>query len=148
MMGRNSLIPPEQQSLIDRACNDLRAAFEETSLAKFRAARLSGAVKDVVQAILNDWVNTLAEKVARDDPVEIERFDDESPTHIKLTPAERQSSYSRQHWAEALISQLPDDHDGRNSWLLNYGVGNESCRMRERRGLYFDHEFNAVIEIR
>jgi hypothetical protein len=24
-------------------------------------------------------------------------------------------------WAEGLIRQLPVDHDGRNSWLLNYG---------------------------
>ena len=24
-------------------------------------------------------------------------------------------------WAEGLIRQLPTDHDGRNSWLLNYG---------------------------
>lgn len=40
---------------------------------------------------------------------------------IVLTPAEIQSKYSRVQWAEGLIRQLPEDHEGRNSWLLNYG---------------------------
>ncbi len=35
--------------------------------------------------------------------------------------AEQQSGYSRLEWAEDLIKQLPETHDGRNSWLLNYG---------------------------
>ena len=38
----------------------------------------------------------------------------------KVGPAEWQSKLSRVHWAEGLIRQLPDHHDGRNSWLLNY----------------------------
>ncbi|MDD5277705.1 MAG: hypothetical protein PHR16_16685 [Methylovulum sp.] len=41
-------------------------------------------------------------------------------THIKLRPAEITSGLDRVRWAELLIRQLPDDHDGRNSWLLNY----------------------------
>ncbi len=42
---------------------------------------------------------------------------------IKPEPqtAEQQSGYSRLEWAEDLIKQLPETHDGRNSWLLNYG---------------------------
>lgn len=40
---------------------------------------------------------------------------------IQLTPAEIQSGHDRVRWAEGLIKQLPDDHDGRNSWPLNYG---------------------------
>lgn len=40
---------------------------------------------------------------------------------IPLTPFEMQSNSSRVNWAEDLIRQLPEDHDGRNSWLLNYG---------------------------
>lgn len=39
---------------------------------------------------------------------------------IQLKPAEIQSGLSRVRWAEGLIRQLPGDHDGRNSWLLNY----------------------------
>ena len=42
---------------------------------------------------------------------------------IVLTPAEIQSRHDRVRWAEGLIRQLPDNHDGRNSWLLNYGYG-------------------------
>lgn len=40
---------------------------------------------------------------------------------IQLNPAELQSGLDRVYWAELLIKQLPEDHDGRNSWLLNYG---------------------------
>jgi len=40
---------------------------------------------------------------------------------IYLTKAEIQSGLSRVKWAELLIKQLPEEHEGRNSWLLNYG---------------------------
>lgn len=44
------------------------------------------------------------------------------PSHvIKLSPAEIQSKHDRVKWAEGLIRQLPANHDGRNSWLMNYG---------------------------
>jgi hypothetical protein len=42
------------------------------------------------------------------------------PTHIKLLKHEIQSNYDRVQWAEGLIKQLPETHEGRNSWLLNY----------------------------
>lgn len=45
----------------------------------------------------------------------------ESGSYINLTPHEIQSKHSRVKWAEGLIKQLPETHDGRNSWLLNYG---------------------------
>jgi hypothetical protein len=41
---------------------------------------------------------------------------------IRLTSQEIQSGLTRVRWAELLIKQLPSDHDGRNSWLLNYGT--------------------------
>lgn len=40
---------------------------------------------------------------------------------IELTAAERQSGLDRVRAAEGLIKQLPSDHDGRNTWLANYG---------------------------
>lgn len=43
------------------------------------------------------------------------------PAVIHLTPHEIQSGSTRVDWAEGLIRQLPETHDGRNSWLLNYG---------------------------
>lgn len=41
---------------------------------------------------------------------------------IRLTRAEVQSGFDRVRQAEALIRQLPSDHDGRNTWLMNYGT--------------------------
>ncbi len=43
---------------------------------------------------------------------------------IYLTKAEIQSGLNRVRWAELLIKQLPENHEGRNSWLLNYGSKN------------------------
>ena len=39
-----------------------------------------------------------------------------APPSTKLTPTDVR-------WAEDLIRQLPADHEGRNSWLLNFGTG-------------------------
>lgn len=44
------------------------------------------------------------------------------PRVIILAEDERQSGHDRVRWAEGLIRQLPANHDGRNSWLLNYGT--------------------------
>ena len=44
---------------------------------------------------------------------------------IYLTKAELESGFTRVQWAEALIKQLPKEHEGRNSWLLNYGKAQE-----------------------
>ena len=41
---------------------------------------------------------------------------------IILTEAEVTSGHDRVKWAEDLIRQLPEGHDGRNSWLLSYGT--------------------------
>lgn len=49
---------------------------------------------------------------------------------ILLTLAEQQSNYDRVRWAEGLIRQLPATHDGRNSWLLNYGISDEPKLLR------------------
>ena len=43
-------------------------------------------------------------------------------TFIRLTRPEIQSGLDRVRFAELLIRQLPEDHDGRNSWLLNYAT--------------------------
>lgn len=41
---------------------------------------------------------------------------------VKPEPIKAESSATSPiRWAEGLIRQLPVDHDGRNSWLLNYG---------------------------
>lgn len=50
---------------------------------------------------------------------------------IQLSPAEIQSGLDRVRWAEGLIKQLPEDHEGRNSWLLNY-ASDKDARQAER----------------
>lgn len=57
---------------------------------------------------------------------------------IKLNAVELQSEVNRVKSAESLIQQLPKDHDGRNSWLLNYGKSKEAKNLREDKGLAFD----------
>lgn len=54
---------------------------------------------------------------------------------IKLNSAEVQSGSSRVRWAEGLIAQLPKTHEGRNSWLMNYGIRGESDEIRDREGV-------------
>jgi len=58
---------------------------------------------------------------------------------IELNRAENISGLNRVKWAEGLILQLPVEHEGRNSWLLNYGIGDEAVLMRKERGLMFDN---------
>jgi hypothetical protein len=57
---------------------------------------------------------------------------------IKLSATEIQSGLSRVDWAEKLITLLPQDHEARNSWLLNYGQGVEARHLRNTRHLLFD----------
>ena len=54
----------------------------------------------------------------------------EKPDVIKLTGAEMQSGLDRQRAAEGLIKQMPEDHDGRNTWLLNYGISDLAKQLR------------------
>ena len=53
----------------------------------------------------------------------IEELEQKLAHSILLTSHEIQSNYDRVKFAEGLIRQLPIAHDGRNTWLLNYGCG-------------------------
>jgi len=78
---------------------------------------------------------------------------------IKLSKAEIQSKLTRVDHAEGLILQLPSDHDGRNTWLLNYGKGavaeelrNTDNDKRKERGysprkLVWDEETECLANI-
>lgn len=50
---------------------------------------------------------------------------------IRKNKAEIQSGQDRQRWAEGLILQMPTSHNGRNSWLLNYGVSDDAKELRK-----------------
>ena len=64
--------------------------------------------------------------------------------HYTPTKAEIQSGLDRVKFAEGLILQLPVDHDGRNTWLLNYGRGTAAKVQRSHRGLGWDEETQSA----
>ena len=65
---------------------------------------------------------------------------------IKLSGFELQSGLDRVRAAEGLIVQLPLEHDGRNSWLLNYGVMGEAEQIRKdyHHPLKWDKKTNCL----
>lgn len=63
---------------------------------------------------------------------------------ILFTPAEKQSGLDRQRAAEGLIEQLPENHDGRNTWLLNYGVKDVAVQLRQKHKLTFSEKYRAA----
>ncbi len=64
---------------------------------------------------------------------------------IKLSKAEKQSGISRVSHAEGLILQLPKTHDGRNTWLLNYGYRQEAVSLRKERGIEMSKDTRSAI---
>lgn len=68
----------------------------------------------------------------------------EHHTTIKLNGAEVQSCYDRVAHAEGLVLQLPLHHDGRNTWLLNFGTGPEAVALRKQRGVRWDDETRSA----
>ena len=63
---------------------------------------------------------------------------------IKLTGAEIQSGRSRVDWAEGLIEQLPNCHEGRNSWLINYGKGMHAQLSRNEKKIKWVEETESA----
>ncbi len=64
---------------------------------------------------------------------------------ITLSPAEVGSGLSRIRFAEGLIAQLPKDHEGRNTWLLNYGIGKEAYLLRSDRQIAWDSSHDCAV---
>jgi len=50
---------------------------------------------------------------------------------ICLSEVEIIANYNRVQWAEGLILQLPATHEGRNGWLMNYGIKVEADAFRK-----------------
>lgn len=63
---------------------------------------------------------------------------------VKFNEAELQSNLNRIKNAEALISQLPITHEGRNTWLLNYGVSEEANNRRKLKGINWDNKTQSA----
>lgn len=64
----------------------------------------------------------------------------------KLTGAvERPSRFDRVSWAEGLILQLPVSHEGRNSWLMNYGTSEVGRALREAHNMGWDLQRKCAV---
>ena len=63
---------------------------------------------------------------------------------IHLTGAEEQSGYDRLTFVEDLVRQLPENHEGRNSWILNYSNREDANKMRADRGIKWDAYHQAA----
>lgn len=59
---------------------------------------------------------------------------------VYLNNVEIRSGVSRIAHAEKLITQLPINHEGRNTWLLNYGIMEEAKNFRKNKNLEFDEQ--------
>jgi hypothetical protein len=61
------------------------------------------------------------------------------------TGVEVQSGVDRLKFAEQLMSKnIPPGHEGRDTWLLNYGRGPEARAMRREQGIGFDEDTQAA----
>lgn len=61
-------------------------------------------------------------------------------------PRDAQSAHDRVQWAEYLIDELPGDHEGRNSWLLNYGTGKEAQALRKIKGITWNRATRSATK--
>ncbi len=87
---------------------------------------VSGLVTAAV-AKMKDPVNQALVETIKQKDAQLAAVTTELEESIPRTAAEKQSGYDRVKWAEGLIRQLPETHEGRNSWLLNYGA-KQPCR--------------------
>ena len=70
------------------------------------------------------------------------KTDEELPamaSNHKTLRDDENEKHNRLSYAETLVMQLPNDHDGRNTWLLNFGQGLEAESLRA----YFAVPFNS-----
>lgn len=104
-----------------------------------------------VEDICDECLNHILEIIEQADAIHNQEIQGKQSKTIKkkrqriiLSNSEIQSGFSRVTYAERLISQLPSDHDGRNIWLLNYGVGEEAIELRNKRNLGFDSKTQSA----
>jgi len=97
---------------------------------------IANARKDVLELRLVQCANCLASAL---EPAWLQLQVGPTPT-----PHEVQSGHTRQRHAEALIRQLPEDHDGRNTWLLNYGQSVEGQAFRSANGQPWLPQYEAA----
>lgn len=66
---------------------------------------------------------------------------------IKLSLAETESNFNRVNFAEKIILQLPIEHEGRNTWLLNFGKTEEAENLRHEKGLTWNKQKECATKV-
>lgn len=115
------------------------SALTEADIMALCANHTIGEIEDLAEYLVGQ-----SGLLSRHDPKLKILFMPAKPNAIKLTGAESTSGLNRQKWAEALITKLPEKHDGRNNWLLNYGTGIEARALRAYKGVAFDETTQAA----
>ncbi|MGL5003046.1 MAG: hypothetical protein ACRDAM_08905 [Casimicrobium sp.] len=64
--------------------------------------------------------------------------------NFDFNEAEIQSGLDRVRHAEMLIQQIPKPHDGRGTWLLNYGVSKEAQALRAKRKVRWNEKTRSA----
>lgn len=125
--------PPDLKGTADRCVEIIGQYSEQRTTIEAAEAALLNLRKD------RDWMWNLAKKLY--EATGYEWNDNEAPTAEQMVAHVQKVSGppTAMGWAEGLIRQLPDTHEGRNSWLLNHGHGGDVEEMRkahaERRGV-------------
>lgn len=143
--------------IADRAANHFHPAPGQTlkavgELVEIVDNEVAALRKTAEDAAKYDALKTASDPVHHVEPGQpfrtvgdsIEVVADLPRTVIRLNGAEIQSGHDRVRWAEGLVAQLPAEHDGRNTWLLNFGVGVEAARLRARHGTKFNERTRSA----
>jgi len=133
MLQAEAEIAALQQQLAEKDAA-LHAALEEAANAQnmernYRRGLIDASVeRDAARAAIDGVRQGYRDEIAR---IVAENVALRNPARH---PAQAATSvpYDGIKWAEGLIRQLPDRHDGRNSWLMNYGHGADVEAMRDK----------------
>lgn len=88
---------------------------------------VAGNIADPIQkSLLKDAIHEFSESLERvDQASDLQLIAERLLKEVKSTIQEEDQTAKKfadmREWAEALIVQLPSTHEGRGSWLLNYG---------------------------
>lgn len=141
------------KGLVQNTCISIEAMFKKLQRENENFKVNLSESKGELKVLKTDYMQSLStiQNLQAKNKMLTDRVEDKDV--IRLTPVEIQSGSSRVKWAEGLIEQLPETHDGRNSWLINYGKREESDKIRERYnakatatpGIEYSSTFDAFL---
>lgn len=131
---------------VQEQMSGLRALYDP-SLSPSRLAMLENGYKEKHAALTAEVMTTHALRAENFKLQQtVRQLSEQVTTNFlpRKTQAEKDGAWTRVSWAENLIRQLPVTHEGRNSWLLNFGVGFSASLSRQIKGLTWDTASRAA----